>query len=135
MHNGRFRNLVTLAGASLCLLATSANAQTPSRTDSLGTPGVVAPVDTMSAMTAPITTDTATLVTEERRGFPWGLLGLLGLLGLMKKPDRDTTVVRHDTYTPPPDTRPRNVGTGSATDDRTMNLGNRPNPNDPNSRT
>ncbi|HXG72508.1 MAG TPA: hypothetical protein VNJ04_18040 [Gemmatimonadaceae bacterium] len=132
MQNGRFRNLVTLAGASLCLLATSALAQTPTRADSLG---MVAPVDTMSAMTAPapMMTDTAAVVVEERGGFPWGLLGLLGLLGLMKKPDRDTTVVRNETYTPP-DPRPRNMGTGSTTDDRTMNLGNRP-PNDPTSRS
>lgn len=133
MQNARFRNLVTVAGASLCLLATSAIAQTPSRTDSLGTPGMAVPVDTMSAMTAPMMTDTAAVVVEERGGFPWGLLGLLGLLGLMKKPDRDTTVVRNETYTPP-DPRPRNMGTGSTTDDRTMNLGNRP-PNDPTSRS
>jgi hypothetical protein len=137
MDNGRFRRIAALAAAALFLASTTALAQDTSVVNPPTTgPGAQAPFDTTAAgpLGAPFT-DTAVVETEDDNDFPWGLLGLLGLLGLMKKPG-GTNVVSRDTYTPPPvDTRPRNVGTGTATDDRTMNLNPRPGgTNDPNRR-
>ena len=142
MDNGRFRRIAALAGAALFLVSTSAFSQDtsvvnpPTTGAGAATTGVgaQAPFDTtVGTLGGPM--DTAGVRDTDDRGFPWGLLGLLGLLGLMKKPG-GTTVVNRDTYTPPPvDTRPRNVGTGTATDDRTMNLNPRPGgTNDPNRR-
>ena len=136
MNNGRFRRIAAIAVATLFLVSTPGFAQDTSVTTPPTTgPGAQAPFDTTVGATvgAPFA-DSAVVVEDAGNGFPWGLLGLLGLLGLMKKPG-GTTVVR-DTYTPPPvDTRPRNVGTGTATDDRTMNLNPRPGgTNDPNRR-
>lgn len=142
MDNGRFRRIAELTAAALFLASTTAFTQdtsvvNPPTTGAGATTtgvGPQTPFDTTAAGTlgAPVG-DTAVVETEDR-DFPWGLLGLLGLLGLMKKPG-GTTVVSRD-YTPPPvDTRPRNVGTGTATDDRTMNLNPRPGgTNDPNRR-
>lgn len=136
MDTKRFGRMTVIAGTALCLVAISAQAQdtsvaTPPTTGVGAQPGTVAPLDTMGG---PIgMTQTPADVDDDGRGFPWGLLGLLGLLGLMKR--GGTTTVTRDTYTPPPDTRPRNVGTGTATDDRTMNLNPRPGgTNDPNAR-
>ena len=138
MDNGRFRRIAALAAAALFLTSTTALAQDTSVANPPTTgAGAQAPFDTTAAgqFGAPLT-DTALVETDDDdNGFPWGLLGLLGLLGLMKKPG-GTTVVSRDTYTAPPvDTRARNVGTGTATDDRTMNLNPRPGgTNDPNRR-
>ena len=134
MDNGRFRRIAAIAVATLFLVSTPGFSQDTSvATPPTTGPGAQAPFDTMVAPIGAPLADTA-VVADDDDGFPWGLLGLLGLLGLMKKPG-GTAVVR-DTYTPPPvDTRPRNVGTGTATDDRTMNLNPRPGgTNDPNRR-
>jgi hypothetical protein len=130
MANGRFRRIAAVAGAALFVVSTNALSQDTSvATPPTTGPGAVAPFDTTNATTlaAPTTfADTAATRDTRDRGFPWGLLGLLGLLGLMKRPG-GTTVVSRDTYSPPPvDNRPRNVGTGTAADDRTMNLNPRP---------
>ena len=130
MANGRFRRIAGVAGAALFLVSTTGLSQDTSVVNPPTTgPGAVAPFDTTTATTlaAPTTfADTVATTDDEGRGFPWGLLGLLGLLGLMKRPG-GTTVVSRDTYSPPPvDNRPRNVGTGTAADDRTMNLNPRP---------
>lgn len=133
MHHGRFRRMAVIAGATLCLVTTAGHSQDTSvATPATTGVGPQAPFDT--TMGAPMAADTVATVGIEDRGFPWGLLGLLGLLGLMKR--GGGTVVSRDTYSKPPvDTRPRNVGTGTATDDRTMNLNPRPGgTNDPNSR-
>jgi hypothetical protein len=120
-----------MAGAALFLVSTTALAQDTSvATPPTTGPGAVAPFDTTAAaatFAAPATfADTAVDTDTDDGGFPWGLLGLLGLLGLMKR-GGGTTVVSRDTYSPPPlDNRPRNVGTGTAADDRTMNLNPRP---------
>ena len=134
MDNGRFRRIAALAAAAVLLASMTASAQDTSVVNPPTTgPGAQAPFDTTVGALAAPAVDTAIVETEDR-DFPWGVLGLLGLLGLMKKPGG--TVVRRDTYTPPPvDTRPRNVGTGTATDDRTMNLNPRPGgTSDPNRR-
>ena len=130
MANGRFRRIAAITGAALMLVSTTGLSQDTSVTTPPTTgPGAVAPFDTTTATTlaAPSTfADTAATTDNDDRGFPWGLLGLLGLLGLMKRGEGNTVVAR-DTYTPPPvDNRPRNVGTGTAADDRTMNLNPRP---------
>jgi len=137
MDNRGFRRIAALAAAALLLGSTTVIAQDTSVANPPTTgAGAQAPFDTTAAgpLGAPLT-DTALVATDDDNDFPWGLLGLLGLLGLMKKPG-GTTVVSRDTYTPPPaDTRARNVGTGTATDDRTMNLNPRPGgTNDPNRR-
>ena len=139
MDNGRFRRIAAIAVATLFLVSTPGFSQDTSvATPPTAGPGAQAPFDTTVGAVGTTIVDTATRAEDDDDGFPWGLLGLLGLLGLMKKPG-GTTVVR-DTYTPPPvDTRPRNVGTGTATDDRTMNLNPRPGgttggTNDPNRR-
>ncbi len=49
---------------------------------------------TTSTTTMSTMTDTMRTRTEDRGGFPWGLLGLLGLLGLMKRQPKDTVVHR-----------------------------------------
>ena len=134
MDNGRFRRIAAIAVATLFLVNTPGLSQDTSvATPPTTGPGAQAPFDTTVGAVGTTVADTG-VVADDDDGFPWGLLGLLGLLGLMKKPG-GTTVVR-DTYTPPPaDTRPRNVGTGTATDDRTMNLNPRPGgTNDPNRR-
>src|SRR5687767_13059694 len=139
MANGRFRRIAATAGAALLLVSNAALSQDTSVTTPPTTgPAAQAPFDTTAATTlgAPGTfADTAVTTDDDRRGFPWGLLGLLGLLGLMKRGGGNTVVAR-DTYsTPPVDNRPRNVGTGTAADDRTMNLNPRPGgTNDPNRR-
>ncbi len=131
MANGRFRRIAAITGAALMLVSTTGLAQDTSVTTPPTTgPGAVAPFDTTANATTFATpstfADTAGTTDNDDRGFPWGLLGLLGLLGLMKKGGGNTVVAR-DTYSPPPvDNRPRNVGTGTATDDRTMNLNPRP---------
>jgi hypothetical protein len=130
MANGRFRRIAAVTGAALCLVSTTALSQDTSvATPPTTGPGAVAPFDTTTATTlaAPTTfADTVVDADSRDRGFPWGLLGLLGLLGLMKR-GGGTTVVSRDNYSPPPvDNRPRNVGTGTAADDRTMNLNPRP---------
>src|SRR5688572_31317787 len=127
MANGHFRRIAAITGAALMLASTTGLAQDTSvATPPTTGPGAVAPFDTTANATtlaAPATfADTVATTDNDDRGFPWGLLGLLGLLGLMKRGERNTVVAR-DTYTPPPvDNRPRNVGTGTTTDDRTMNL-------------
>ena len=140
MDIGRFRRNAALTLAALFFVSTTSLSQdtsvaTPPTTGAgagAATTGAQAPFDTTVGTLGAPATDTA-VVEREDRDFPWGLLGLLGLLGLMKRPG-GTTVVNRDTYTPPPvDTRPRNVGTGTATDDRTMNLNPRPG-GDPNRR-
>jgi len=134
MDNGRFRRIAAIAAATLFLASTSGFSQDTSvATPATTGVGAQAPFDTVGATVGAPLDDTATVV-DGGGGFPWGLLGLLGLLGLMKKPGGAT--VARDTYTPPAaDTRPRNVGTGTATDDRTMNLNPRPGgTNDPNRR-
>ena len=143
MNIGRFRQVAALAAAAVFLVSTTSFSQdtsvaTPPTTGAgagAATTGAQAPFDTTVGTLGAPATDTAAVADTEDRDFPWGLLGLLGLLGLMKRPG-GTTVVNRDTYTPPPvDTRPRNVGTGTATDDRTMNLNPRPGgTNDPNRR-
>jgi hypothetical protein len=129
MANGRFRRIAAVAGAALFLVSTNGLSQDTSvATPPTTGPGAVAPFDTTATTLAAPTTFTDTAVTTETddRDFPWGLLGLLGLLGLMKR-GGGNTVVSRDSYTPPPvDNRPRNVGTGTAADDRTMNLNPRP---------
>ena len=135
MNNGRFRRIAAIAGVALFLVSTSAFSQDTSvATPPTTGPGAQAPFDTTTLASPTGVGDTAVVVDSDDRGFPWGLLGLLGLLGLMKR--GGSTVVARDTYTPPPvDTRPRNVGTGTAADDRTMNLNPRPGgTNDPNRR-
>lgn len=140
MDTERFRRIAALACAALLLVSSASTAQDTSVVNppttgagaGAATTGAQAPFDTtVGTLGAPVDT----MVETEDKDFPWGLLGLLGLLGLMKRPG-GTTVVNRDTYTPPPvDTRPRNVGTGTATDDRTMNLNPRPGgTNDPNRR-
>ncbi|MDQ3673264.1 MAG: hypothetical protein M3365_02675 [Gemmatimonadota bacterium] len=136
MDHGRFRRIATLTGAALFLASTPALSQDTSVANPPTTgAGAQAPFDTTGATIADPFVDTVVAVEREGRGFPWGLLGLLGLLGLMKRPG-GTTVVNRDLYPPPAvDTRPRNVGTGTAADDRTMNLNPRPGgTNDPNRR-
>lgn len=141
MDTERFRRVAAIALAALLLASSTSLAQDTSVVNppttgagaGAATTSAQPPFDTtVGTLGAPA--DTALVETEDR-DFPWGLLGLLGLLGLMKRPG-GTTVVNRDTYTPPPvDTRPRNVGTGTATDDRTMNLNPRPGgTNDPNRR-
>ena len=129
MANGRFRRIAAVAGVALFLVSTTGLAQDTSvATPPTTGPGAVAPFDTTTATTfaAPTTFADTAAVDDDDRGFPWGVLGLLGLLGLMKR-GGGTTVVSRDTYSPPPvDNRPRNVGTGTAADDRTMNLNPRP---------
>ena len=124
--NERFRRMATIAGASLFLVSTTGFAQDTSVAPPPTTgPGAVVPFDTTAGanLAGPTTLADTAVDDDDDRDFPWGLLGLLGLLGLMKR--GGGTVVTRDTYTPPADTRPRNVGTGSA-DDRTMNLNPRP---------
>ena len=177
MHNGRFRLMASLAGATLCLFAVSANSQTPTTTpaptstagtatpDAQGTAGTptTGTTDPNAAVTAPQTavpTDNGTTVTgtgtdvttttTTTRSFPggfWGIIAvavivLLILFSLFR--GRDRTVVR-DTYTSSTNTVPvnRNVSTGTAVGDRSLNprtasgTGTPNNPggtNDPNTR-
>jgi hypothetical protein len=176
MHNGRFRLMASLAGATLCLFAVSANGQTPTTTPApTSTAGTTTPdaqgnastpttgtTDPNAAVTAPQTaapSDNGTTVTgtgtdvttttTTTRSFPggfWGIVAvavivLLILFSLFR--GRDRTVVR-DTYTST-NTVPvnRNVSTGTAVGDRTLNprtasgTGTTNNPggiNDPNTR-
>jgi len=175
MHNARFRLMASLAGATLCLFAVSANSQTPTTTpaptstagtttpDAQGNPSTptTGTTDPNAAAPAPQTatpTDNATTVTgtdvttttTTTRSFPggfWGIIAvavivLLILFSLFR--GRDRTVVR-DTYTSTTNTVPvnRNVSTGTAVGDRTLNprtasgTGTTNNPggtNDPNTR-
>ena len=180
MHNGRFRLMASLAGATLCVFAVSANSQTPTTTpaptSTTGTatpyaqgtgspstpttgttdpnaavtaPQTAAPTTTGTTVTGTTATD-ATTTTTTSRGFPggfWGIIAvavivLLILFSLFRGKDR--TVVR-DTYTSSTTTVPvnRNVGTGTAVGDRSLNprtasgTGTSNNPggtNDPNTR-
>jgi hypothetical protein len=106
MHNGRFRLMASLAGATLCLFAVSANSQTPTTTPApTGTSGTYAPdaqgtgnastpttgtTDPNAAVTAPQTaapTDNGTTVTgtdvttttSTTRTFPGGFWGIIAV--------------------------------------------------------
>jgi hypothetical protein len=112
----------TQAGTSPTTLGTQPGANTAPTAAPTGaaptTDAAVTPTDN-SATTN--TTDN-TNGTTDRRGFPWWLAGLvvlvaLGAFGLMR---RGKGEVRRDTYASPA-MGGRNVGTGSAADDR-MNL-------------
>jgi hypothetical protein len=108
MHNGRFRLMASLAGATLCLFAVSANSQTPTTTpaptstggtyapDAQGTGNASTPTtgttDPNAAVTAPqaaTPTDNATTVTgtgtdvttttTTTRSFPGGFWGIIAV--------------------------------------------------------
>lgn len=86
------RRVLVLMGMA-ALLAAPAAAQTTAGTGTDATMGA----GTQTTSTMPMGMDTTTR-TEDRGGFPWGLLGLLGLAGLMRKPQRDTVVTRDASY-------------------------------------
>lgn len=93
----RFFILLGLASA----LAAPLGAQTTTGTGGTGTTGTDATMGAGTQTTSTSTmTDTTmrTTTTEDRGGFPWGLLGLLGLLGLMKRQPKDTVVHREPGY-------------------------------------
>jgi len=142
MHNARFRVMAGLAGATLCLFAVTAYAQTPTTTTTdpnaqVTTQPTTTPTD--QATTPPTTTTDQSAVsqtttegttTTTTRSFPGGTLGILAvavvvlllLFGLFR--GRDKTVVK-DTYVAnPPVTGSRTVTTSTTTDDR-MNLNSR----------
>jgi hypothetical protein len=106
MHNARFRLMASLAGATLCLFAVSANSQTPTTTpaptstagtttpDAQGNPSTptTGTTDPNAAATAPQTatpTDNATTVTgtgtdvttttTTTRSFPGGFWGIIAV--------------------------------------------------------
>jgi hypothetical protein len=67
--------------------ATAANELTPTGNAAENAMAVppAAPVTTETNLT---TTETAAPAQEEKKGFPWGVLGLLGLLGLIPRARR-----------------------------------------------
>ena len=106
MHNGRFRLMASLAGATLCLFAVSANGQTPTTTpaptstagtatpDAQGNPSAptTGTTDPNAAVAAPQTaapTDNGTTVTgtgtdvttttTTTRSFPGGFWGIIAV--------------------------------------------------------
>lgn len=149
MHNVRFRLMAGLAGATLCLFAATSygqNTNAPTGTNAgttvgaqpgtaTGTANTQATPDAGATTTGTVTgttaTDAVTTTTTTTRTFPGGTLGMLAvavlvllvLFALFR--GRDRTVVREtfassSTTTP----GPRNVATGTASDDR-MNLNSR----------
>lgn len=81
-HTDRARRMYIIAGLTAALAA-PLGAQANTNTTSTG------------GMQGTMMTDTTTRATEDRGGFPWGLLGLLGLAGLMGRKKVET--VHHET--------------------------------------
>ena len=132
MPNARFRVMAGLAGATLCLFAVTAYAQTPATTGTAGTdasaqttPAPTTPTDqaTPAATDQQVTTTNTT--TTETWSFPGGTLGILAvavlvllvLFALFRGRD-STTVVKESYTTNPPVTRNSGIGTA---DDRNIN--------------
>jgi hypothetical protein len=143
MHNARFRLMVGLAGATLCLFAvttygqqTSPTTGTPAATDANASPQGTTGQPTTTDQAAPTTTTTgtatdATTTTTTTRTFPGGLWGIIAVVVLVVIVlaalfrGRDRTVVR-ETYasSSAASPGPRTTSSGTTADDR-MNVNSR----------
>ena len=133
MHNGRFRLMACLAGATLCLLAVTSYAQTPTTT---GAPDASAPTTLGTQPETPVTpapTDQGVPVTDITTtetttwSFPGGIWGILGaaavvlLILVAVFRGRSTTVVKETYVAPSTGPATRTGGMGTAVGDRTLN--------------